>query len=52
MISNSGVYGRRLGAEPAVHVEQRVLEAALRHQHVDAHGNARSFIWLTGCGSP
>jgi hypothetical protein len=26
-----------LGVEPAVHVEQQVLEAALGHQHLDAH---------------
>ena len=26
-----------LGVEPAVHVEEQVLEAALGHQHLDAH---------------
>ena len=26
-----------LGVEPAVHVEEQVLEAALRHQYLDAH---------------
>ena len=25
------------GVEPAVHVEEQVLEAALRHQYLDAH---------------